>query len=81
MMVLPNKMQVEHSLGKLGVPIYGQRKEREYIVNSVERTLEDLLLESLQCIIKNVSIGSVKSTCLITLIRGSKGIMLKCCKA
>lgn len=30
---------------------------------------------------KNVSIGSVKSTCLIILIIGSKSIMLKCCKA
>lgn len=30
---------------------------------------------------KNVSTGSEKSTCLITLITQSQGIMLKCCKA
>lgn len=30
---------------------------------------------------KSVSIGSVKSTCLIILVIGSKSKMLKCCKA
>lgn len=48
------------------------KEGREYIENSVEKTMQDLLLESLQSIIKNVSIGS----CLITPIIGSKSIML-----
>lgn len=81
---LPNKMQAESNPFEnrsLRFPeSYGQKKRRENTgicgKNSAGCTLGQPAMYN-----KNMSIGSVKSTCLIILIIGSKSIMLKCCKA